>query len=78
MTKYTRWNYRVVKKCHKHEVTYGIHEVFYNASDTPLSCTESPVAPWGETLEDLITDIARMRAATEKPTLNYDDFLDSE
>jgi len=78
MTTYTGWNYRIIKKTVKEEVVYGVHEVFYDASGSPKACTESPVEPWGESLDELIADIERMRAAADKPTLNYDDFSHDE
>lgn len=74
MTAYSKWNYRVIKRTVTGETTFGVYEVYYDESDTPSACSESPVEPFGETVEELMLDLDRMRSAAEKPTLNYDDF----
>ena len=74
MTSYSKWNYRVIKRSLSGEVAYGIYEVYYDDTDKPSACTESPVEPYGETVEELMLVLDMMRSAAEKPTLNYDDF----
>lgn len=74
MTAYSKWNYRVIKRSISGEVAYGIYEVYYDDTDKPSACTESPVEPYGETVEELILVLDMMKSAAEKPTLNYDDF----
>jgi len=70
------WNYRVVKKTTLTggvtEEWYGIHEVYYNSDGTAEYCTEVPVTPIGETLEDLRADVAAYAAALNKPPVDYD------
>jgi len=74
MTTYSKWNYRVIKRSFSGEVTFGIYEVYYDDSENPSACTETPVEPYGETVEELMLVLDMMRSAAEKPTLNYDDF----
>ena len=67
------WNYRVVRRIVGGEVTFGIHEVYYDG-DRPKTTTECPIDPYGETLEELKDDLDRMREALDKPVLNYEVF----
>lgn len=41
MTQVT-WNYRVVKVNTEHDSTWGIYEVYYDASGAPIARTEEP------------------------------------
>jgi hypothetical protein len=67
------WNHRVVKKTHTTgEISYGVHEVYYNDEGKPISCTQDAVEPYGETLEELKREIERFSKATELPILDYD------
>lgn len=62
------WNYRVLRR----EGNFAIHEVFYE-DGKPTSCTEDPVAPFGEdTLEELRHDMEMMMRALSKPVLDYE------
>lgn len=66
------WNHRVVRTTYpKGEVGFGIHEAFYNKpTDTvPHSITAEPVAPIGETLEDLVEQVQRNLKAASQPVL---------
>lgn len=74
MTAFSKWNYRVIKRLIAGETSHGIYEVYYDESGKPSACTESPVEPFGETVEELMLDLDRMRSAAGQPTLNYDDF----
>ena len=73
------WNYRVVHKVigmpGRTEDSYGVHEVYYFDEGTgepqPGSCTETPVEPYGETLEELREDFQRHLDALDKPVLEY-------
>jgi len=65
------WNNRVIKHTYTHqdgttEDWFGVHEVFYNKEGQILYFTEDPVAPNGETYEDLIKDIEQMLADAKK------------
>jgi hypothetical protein len=63
--------YRVVHKGYR----YGIHEVYYDELGEIWTCTEEPVYPEGETLEELRTDLEHYRLALEEPVLDYGDLV---
>ena len=70
------WNHRVMKRANEHgETWYEIHEVFYDhgqgESEPRLSWTEEAIAPVGETLEELKTELERMLRACDAPVLDY-------
>ncbi len=67
------WNYRVVKRTYKEEVTYSIHEAYYNYTGNVDMISENPIAPIGETIEELEEDMKHYRAAMNKPVINYED-----
>ena len=65
----TTWNYRVIKKtCSRtQEVTYQIHEVYYNP-DGSIDCWNStPVEPLGVSEANLRNDINAFLAAFREP-----------
>lgn len=68
------WNYRVIRRQSECEERVAIHEVYYGNDGVPRSCTENPVAPAGETVEDLKKDIEMMKQAFDKSILEYEDF----
>ena len=78
------WNYRVVRKnvymgkTINPEVQFGIHETYYNSEDKPTAITTDHMRPYGETLEELKSDLEKMVAALEKPVLNWEDFKNKE
>ena len=55
----SHWNYRVIRKHHTEtdSVTYHIHEVYYRDDGNIESWTQEPVAPMGETFDELREDI---------------------
>ena len=67
------WNYRIIR--HPGDSTsndwFAVHEVHYDAAGNPVGVTERPVTPGGTTLEEVIEDMGLMRAAADKPTLDY-------
>jgi hypothetical protein len=73
----SHWNNRVIRRTHVRDegvwITFGIHEVYYT-DGKPTSCTENPVEPFGETIEELQEVMEHYRLALEKPTLDYGDF----
>lgn len=77
------WNYRVVRKnvymgkTIAPEVQYGIHETYYSG-DKPTAITTDHMRPYGETLEELKSDLEKMVAALEKPVLNWEDFKNNK
>ena len=68
------WNYRLVKRTHNDEVSYGIHEVYYDDQGNPESITKNPVAVAEESKGDIMTTLRHMERALTMPTLNYEDF----
>lgn len=78
------WNYRVVRKrvymgkTMESEIVYGIHETYYNDEDKPTAITTDQMRPYGETLEELKSDLDKMVTALEKSVLNWEDFKNRE
>jgi len=73
------WNYRVLRQVERladgrEFIHFGIHEVYYDDSGVPSTCTASPCAPFGETLEEIRMDAGMIIAALELPVLEYDSF----
>ena len=67
----SHWNYRVIRKHHTetHSVTYHVHEVYYREDGSIESWTQEPVAPLGETAEELREDIRYFLRAFRCPIL---------
>ena len=64
------WNYRVLRKEHKSgEVTFQIHEVFYDETGRINGWTKDPVQPSGEILSELREDIRYFLSAFRKDVL---------
>lgn len=68
------WNYRLVKRTHGDQVSYAIHEVYYNDHNVPESITKNPVVVAEESKGDVMTTLRQMERALTMPTLNYEDF----
>ncbi|MBE0362697.1 hypothetical protein PULV_a0239 [Pseudoalteromonas ulvae UL12] len=65
------WNFRVIK-CEgqgDEETLFQIHEVEYNINGRAVNWSETSVAPFGRTLEELKEDTQRQQSAFEKPVL---------
>lgn len=58
------WNYRIIKKVDadtKPEgAGYYVHEVHYNSHGEIEAMTEEPSSPFGETLEEFMSDLENM------------------
>jgi len=52
----------------------SLFEVYYDDAGKPTNITRDPVAPGGDTLEEVRSDLEHMLDALKKPVLNYDDF----
>jgi hypothetical protein len=59
------WNYRVIEN----EEMFQIHEVYYNEAGEITAISENPVAPAGESLEELAKDLEHYAEALKKPVL---------
>ena len=68
------WDHRVLAHEHKGELTFEIHEVFYNDDGVPNMCTENAVGVASDTLPGLSHTLRLMLAALMEPILNYADF----
>lgn len=65
----SHWNDRVIHRTHEHgEHEYAIHEVHYR-DDKVWAWTESPVAPSGESIEELREQLQRFLFALDRPIL---------
>ncbi|PAJ71929.1 hypothetical protein CJF42_24090 [Pseudoalteromonas sp. NBT06-2] len=65
------WNFRVIlcEADGDNEALYQIHEVEYNQKGKAINWSETSVAPYGKTLEELQQDVSRQQSAFEKPIL---------
>tara|TARA_B100000575_G_scaffold143782_1_gene114747 strand:+ start:42 stop:293 length:252 start_codon:yes stop_codon:yes gene_type:complete len=76
------WNYRVIShpswdmNREKGERVYRIHEVFSDETGI-IGYSAEGIEPYGETKEELNTDLSRMAQAFEKPVLNVEDLPDA-
>jgi hypothetical protein len=50
---------------------YAIHRVYYDEEGKPWTCTEEPVWPEANTLDDFRAEMERYRGAAEQPVLEY-------
>ena len=71
------WNFRYCKKTNEYapgevEVTYEIHEVYYNSDGDVCGITEQPCTMYGESKEELVSLIARFNEALDKEPLDID------
>ena len=76
------WNYRVISHPalglprDKAERIFRIHEVFSDETGI-IGYSAEGIEPYGETKEELNTDLSRMAQAFEKPVLNVEDLPDA-
>lgn len=72
------WNHRVVRRTEDDEELLSLHEAHYadgaDPAGRPDTITLHPVAPYAEDIDGLRQVLDRMRAALDKPVLDYDDF----
>lgn len=65
------WNYRVAEETHGGVKVYTIREFYYIGDKTGWTATD--IAPYGETPEELKTDLERMLQAFDLPVVNIDE-----
>ena len=70
------WNYRVVKTVTKiplgdMDISYGIHEVYYDSNGTIINISESLAHPISDDLEGLKRNLKEMMEACNKPVIDY-------
>lgn len=73
------WNYRVVRyRKARPDDWLAVHSAFYNdgvpPDGKPHSISVTSIAPQGESLDELKSDLEKMQRALELPILDYDDF----
>lgn len=59
------WNYRVIES----EDMFHIHEVYYNNKGEITAISENPIAPAGETIEELKSALTYYQQAVKRPIL---------
>ena len=67
------WNHRVIVHPHENETQYSVHEVFYESDGSLMGYVKTGVG-YGETLEELKKELARITRALESPALYEADF----
>ena len=72
------WNHRILKTVVDGEVSYGIHEVFYDDDGSLMGCSEEPIGIVSETIEGCRRDLKLMETAFKKPVLEKKIFEDME
>jgi hypothetical protein len=72
------WTYRVIRRVFNDGAEqYGIHEVYYKDGGFAHSCTENPVIPTGDTLDDLrYAAIMWIAALRDGVVMEWDWFCD--
>jgi len=70
------WSYRVVKTVTKIplgdiDISYGIHEVYYDENGDIVNISENLAHPISDDLEGLQWNLERMIEACKKPVIDY-------
>lgn len=65
------WNYRVIFN----KDVFQIHEVYYNEAGEITAISQDPIAPVGETLEELQGDLEYYLHALKRPVLKMDEIV---
>lgn len=66
------WNYRITYRPSDIEQGYSIREVFYNDNGDPVSYTSKEISPYGESKDELISDLAYMIQAISQDIVDLD------
>jgi hypothetical protein len=75
----SHWNHRVIEFVEPDGTPWrAIHEVQYDDQGRPCAYTENPADVSGESDEDLLVALERMRRAIEKPHLVEADFKEAQ
>ena len=70
------WNYRIVRKTSPDgaSVYFEIHEVYYREGGTSIEAwSENPIAPSGESVEELKSSFELMAQAFQRPVLTIEE-----
>ena len=66
------WNYRITYRPSDIEQGYSIREVVYNDNGDPVSYTSKEISPYGESKDELISDLAYMIQAISQDIVDLD------
>lgn len=69
------WNHRVMRSEYAGESYHTIREVFYDEDGNIEGWTAEPIAPQGETPEELRDELQRMLACLDRPVLEEDELV---
>ena len=71
------WNYRVIRELFpvqtedsEYEDVLTIHEVYYDAEDTPEMWSKDPMHAQADSVDGLRSDLTNMLKALDKPVLD--------
>lgn len=72
------WNYRIMRHVDERggrvDAYYAIHEVYYREDGGVDGWTQEPCgSPFGETLDEMVKDLAWIAAGLARPVLDFDD-----
>lgn len=74
------WNYRVIRTVtgegEDQEITFGIHEVYYE-DDVPRWVSAEPDGIMSESIDGLEKQIEHLKTALSKPVLDMADFVET-
>jgi hypothetical protein len=69
------WNYRVMKFTYSNGTCYfAFHEVYYDEQGNPNGYSSTACEPYGESMEELKSDMSMMLKAFHLPVLTESDF----
>ncbi len=72
------WNNRIIQRKRGERVSFQIHAVFYDDEGNPDSWTEDAAFPFGESFDEIRSDLELQRLAFGKPVLVIDTDGDKE
>lgn len=61
------WSYRVIRF---EDGQHLVHEVYYDDDDSIISASAEPIAPYGESVEEIRKDLSKMTEAASKPVID--------
>ena len=64
------WNYRVVRTEEEQYDSYQLYEVYYDDDGKIEGMTENAMQPYGESVEELQSDLEYMMEALKQPVLD--------
>jgi len=67
------WTYRILVHNVLGEQVFRVHEVYYSEGK-PVSYTQNPVSVEGESIDDVLLVLDRMKRCTERPILSAENF----